>query len=75
MPAGSAAGPGSFIRDSFGNGLICPRCARGAYPGVARGGSTLLVGSDVLARNHTLLSSELLLVGGLVWRPATTTLR
>ncbi len=44
LPAGSTAGPSSFVRDFFGNGLTCPRGARGAYRGVARGGSTLQVG-------------------------------
>ncbi len=44
LPAGSTAGPGSFVRDSFGNGYSCPgfpRGTRGVYCGVARGGSTL----------------------------------
>jgi hypothetical protein len=35
LPAGSTAGPGSFVRDFFGKGCL----ARGAFRGVARGGS------------------------------------
>ena len=38
VPAGSTAGPSSFVRDFFGNGYSCPRGARGVYRGVARGG-------------------------------------
>jgi hypothetical protein len=45
LPAGSTAGPSSFVRDFFGNGLTCPRGSRGAYRGVARGGSTLKGGA------------------------------
>ncbi len=47
LPAGSTAGPGSFVRDSFGNGYSCPRGSRGAYRGVARGGSTLITISTI----------------------------
>ncbi len=35
LPAWSTVGPGSFVRDFFGNGFACPQGARGAYRGGA----------------------------------------